>query len=107
MSEVTLKNVRDPFSLRRTEGMQADIVATDLTLEYVSMMTDVELPSVEEPQVFEPENVPRAIDPVPEKSKKYDVVVAWWELWHNETVINNAVEKGWITQEEAQEIMNE
>lgn len=38
-------------------------------------------------------------------SKKYNVVKKWWETWHDPTMVENAVEKGWITQAEADEIM--
>ena len=39
------------------------------------------------------------------RSKKYATVKKWWEMWHDETMVQNAVDKGWITQEEADEIM--
>jgi len=39
------------------------------------------------------------------KSKKYATVKKWWDTWHDETMVENAVAKGWITQEEADEIM--
>ena len=39
------------------------------------------------------------------KSKKYDTVKKWWENWHKVYMVEDAVVKGWITQEEAEEIM--
>ena len=40
-------------------------------------------------------------------SKKYNMVRHWWELWHDKTMIENAVKKGWITAEEYKEITGE
>lgn len=41
------------------------------------------------------------------KSAKYKMVEAWWNRWHSETMVTNAVEKGWITEDEAKQIMQD
>ena len=39
-------------------------------------------------------------------SPKYEIVKAWWDRWHNKTMIENAVIHNWVTREEADEIMS-
>ena len=39
-------------------------------------------------------------------SKKYQTVKKWWTTFHNAEMVQNAVYKGWITQAEAEEIMD-
>lgn len=39
-------------------------------------------------------------------SHKYKVVLSWWNRFHSEMMVNNAVKKGWITEDEAKEIIN-
>ncbi len=38
------------------------------------------------------------------KSEKYEIVASWWNRWHSETMVDNAVKKQWITKEEAEQI---
>lgn len=40
-------------------------------------------------------------------SRKYETVAAWWQRWHDVTMIRNAVIKDWITAEEFEEITGE
>ena len=36
---------------------------------------------------------------------KYEKVKRWWETLHDPAMVWNAVDKGWITEAEAREIM--
>lgn len=40
-------------------------------------------------------------------SPKFNTVQAWWNRWHDEAMIRNAVTKGWITAAEYEEITGE
>ena len=40
-------------------------------------------------------------------SPKFETVKAWWERWHDKSMIRNAVSKQWITVPEYAEITGE
>lgn len=119
-ADMTLKQVSSPFQLKEIEEIRGDTYNANVTLQYVAMMSDVDLSFLTGDVEMQQEPVAQndgimlmaeVDDDVQEevskpRSAKYSIAVAWWQLWHSETVINNAVEKNWITEEEAQEIMS-
>lgn len=109
-TDMNLKQVNDPFERKEIEDIRSDTYNVNVTLQYVAMMSDVDLSFLnsDEPE-YQPDEgvmVMSDLDEEKPRSAKFNIAVAWWQLWHSETVIQNAVEKGWITEEEAQQIMS-
>lgn len=113
-TEMNVKQVLDPFQLKELEEVRGDAYNSNVTLQYVAMMSGVDLSFMTEDEHQYESSSDEGISLMSEldeevqtepKSAKYNIAVAWWQLWHSETVINNAVEKRWITEQEAQKIM--
>ena len=85
------RRTMSPAERAKLEFAQAKAAKNEANIEYIAMMTDVELEFDEEVE-----------------SKKYKIVKKYYDanLWSIE-MVRNAVVKNWITEEEFAEITGE
>lgn len=90
MNDLIIKNLANPYEIKKYENIESTIADQKLIIEYFSMMSGIDIPMI----------------PMNGKLIKYKIVKAWWDRWHNKPMIENAVIHNWVTRKEADEIMS-